>query len=166
MSRSARAWGDESASLARAFESVQGDNFKAYVFAVARRRLADQFRKRARTPAADFSLSSVVDLGTGPVTHAARQERGTLLREGLARIPLDDQIALELAYLEGLSTKTSLQCSRSGRTRYEVGCRARATSCARCSASPSGRAMGHRRSAASFRGRRSRRGSRRSCRSV
>ena len=86
-------------------DRIEGENVKAYVFAVARRRLADHFRKQARTPAADFSLSSVIDLGTGPVTHVARQERGALLREGLARIPLDDQIALELAYFEGLSTK-------------------------------------------------------------
>jgi len=50
-------------------------------------------------------VSSVVDLGTGPATHAGRRERSQLLRDGLARIPLDDQIALELAYFEGMSTR-------------------------------------------------------------
>ena len=35
----------------------------------------------------------------------SRRERGELVREGFARIPLDDQIALELAYLESMSTR-------------------------------------------------------------
>lgn len=86
-------------------DRIEGDNVKAYLFAVARRRLADHFRKRARSPALDFNASSVIDLGTGPATHVSRRQRSELLREGLARIPLDDQIALELAYFEGLSTK-------------------------------------------------------------
>ena len=86
-------------------DRIEGDNVKAYLFAVARRRLADHFRKRARSPALDFNASSVIDLGTGPATHVSRRQRSELLREGLTRIPLDDQIALELAYFEGLSTK-------------------------------------------------------------
>jgi RNA polymerase sigma-70 factor (ECF subfamily) len=86
-------------------DRIEGDNIKAYLFAVARRRLADHFRKRARTPSLDFAASSVIDLGTGPVTHVSRRQRSELLRDGLARIPLDDQIALELAYFEGLSTR-------------------------------------------------------------
>jgi RNA polymerase sigma-70 factor (ECF subfamily) len=72
---------------------------------VARRRLADHFRSRARAPALDVGLSSLVALATGPATELGRRERGALLRDGLARIPLDDQIALELAYFESLSTR-------------------------------------------------------------
>jgi len=86
-------------------DRIEGDNVKAYLFAVARRRLANHFRQRARTPDLDFAVSSVIDLGTGPSTYVSRRQRSELLREGLARIPLDDQIALELAYFEGLSTK-------------------------------------------------------------
>lgn len=86
-------------------DRIEGDNVKAYLFAVARRRLADHFRSRARSPALDFSLSSVIDLGTGPTTHVSRRQRSELLRDALARIPLDDQIALELAYFEGLAMK-------------------------------------------------------------
>lgn len=81
------------------------EDVKAYLFAVARRRLADHFRRRARQPALDLARSSLIDLGTGPVTQLARAQRRELLAEGLARIPLDDQIALELAYFEGLSTR-------------------------------------------------------------
>lgn len=83
-------------------DRIEGANVKAYLFAVARRRLADHFRSRARSPSLDFSMSSVVDLGTGPATHVSRRQRSELLRDALARIPLDDQIALELAYFEGL----------------------------------------------------------------
>lgn len=86
-------------------DRIEGDNVKAYLFAVARRRLAEHFRSRARSPSLDFSMSSVVDLGTGPSTYVARRQRSELLRDGLARIPLDDQIALELAYFEGLPTR-------------------------------------------------------------
>src|SRR5690349_18487012 len=80
------------------------ENLKAFLFQVARRRLADHFRRQARAHEVDFSLSSVIDLATGPATELSRRRRGELLRDGLARIPLDDQIALELAYFEGLST--------------------------------------------------------------
>lgn len=85
-------------------DRIEGDNVKAYLFAVARRRLADHFRKNARATVVDLSSLSLVDLRTGPATHLARRERGELLREGLARIPLDDQVALELLYFESLST--------------------------------------------------------------
>ena len=78
-------------------------NVKAFLFAVARRRLADHLRKRARSPALDLGLSSLADLRPGPATELAARERGELLRAGLERIPLDDQIAIELAYFEGLA---------------------------------------------------------------
>jgi RNA polymerase sigma factor (sigma-70 family) len=75
------------------------ENVKAFLFGVARRRLAEHFR---RVRPVDLSLSSVVDLATGPVTQLDRQQRADLLHQALARIPLDDQIALELAYFEAL----------------------------------------------------------------
>lgn len=86
-------------------DAIEGDNIKAYLFGVARRRLADHLRKRARTPALDLAQSSLVDLRTGPATALGRQQQAALLHDALARIPLDDQIALELAYFEALSTR-------------------------------------------------------------
>lgn len=86
-------------------DAIAGDNIKAYLFGVARRRLADHLRRRARAPAIDLAVSSLVDLRTGPATAAHRRERRALLEAGLARIPVDDQIALELSYFEGLSTR-------------------------------------------------------------
>jgi RNA polymerase sigma-70 factor (ECF subfamily) len=79
-------------------------NVKAFLFAVARRRLADHLRKRHRTPELDLALSSLADLGPGPATELTLHQRGALLRDGLSRIPLDDQIALELAYFEQMAT--------------------------------------------------------------
>ena len=107
--------GDDSADLisqpflacVEARDRIEEGNVKAYVFAVARRRIADHFRRRARRPnePIDVLQSSLADLGPGVVTELDRRRRGELLRAGLARIPLDDQIALELAYFEQLSTK-------------------------------------------------------------
>jgi RNA polymerase sigma-70 factor (ECF subfamily) len=83
-------------------DRIAGEDVKPYLFAVARRRLAEHFRERAREPLVDVGSMSLVDLGTGVETAVDRREREALLRAALARIPLDDQIALELAYLECL----------------------------------------------------------------
>jgi RNA polymerase sigma factor (sigma-70 family) len=79
-------------------------NVKAFLFAVARRRLADHLRGQRRGPV-DLAVSSLIDLSPGPVTELDARERTELLRAGLARIPLDDQIAIELAYFEAMSTE-------------------------------------------------------------
>ncbi len=84
---------------------AQIDNLKAYLFATARRRLADHFRRAARSRELDFSVTSVADLAPGAATELSRMRRGNLLREAMIRIPLDDQIALELAYVEELSSR-------------------------------------------------------------
>lgn len=105
--------GDEAADLiAQTFlacvegrDRIEGENIKAYLFAVARRRLADHLRTRARTPELDLATSSLADLATGPATALGKQQQRELLRDGLARIPLDDQIALELSYFEDLSIR-------------------------------------------------------------
>jgi RNA polymerase sigma-70 factor (ECF subfamily) len=78
------------------------EHVKAFLFAVARRRLADHLRARAKAPELDLALSSIADLGPGPVTELGARERKELLLAGLSRIPIDDQIALELAYFEGM----------------------------------------------------------------
>jgi RNA polymerase sigma-70 factor (ECF subfamily) len=105
--------GDDAADLiaqtflacVEAIDRIEGDNVRGYLFGVARRRLADHFRRRARTPALDPGVSSLADLAPGAITELGRRERDALLRDALARIPLDDQIALELFHLEHLSTR-------------------------------------------------------------
>lgn len=86
-------------------DRIASDDVRAYLFAIARRRIADHFRRRARGPAIDLAQSSIMDLRTGPATALDRQRRHELLHEALARIPLDDQIALELSYFEGLAPR-------------------------------------------------------------
>lgn len=90
-------------------DRIEGTNVKAYLFSVARRRLADHFRRAAHAPALDCSLTSIADLATGPLSQLVRHQRGELLRAALVRIPIDDQIALELTYVEGLSTREVAQ---------------------------------------------------------
>lgn len=86
-------------------DRIEGDSVRAYLMSVARRRLADHFRTRARSPVLDLAMSSLADLGPGPLTELDQHQRKELLRVGLARIPLDDQIALELSYFEALTTR-------------------------------------------------------------
>ena len=75
--------------------------FRAYLYGVARRRLADHFR--GQREAIDLAEISIADLRTSPSGKLARAESGALLRAALETIPADDQIALELAYWEELS---------------------------------------------------------------
>lgn len=86
-------------------DRIEGDNVRAYLFAVARRRLADHFRTRARSLAVDLAISSLADLAPGPATELDRHQRAELLKVALTHVPLDDQIAIELSYFEGLSTR-------------------------------------------------------------
>ena len=85
-------------------DRVREDGFRAYLFTVARNRLFDHLRAAQRRPErVDISLRSVEDLGTSPSTKLARTEHERLLIRALRSIPLDYQIALELAYWEQLS---------------------------------------------------------------
>lgn len=85
-------------------DQIQLGLFRAYLFAVARNRLFDHLRSvMARPIAIDLSEVSLADLGTSPSQRVAKNERQKMLMLALARLPLDQQIVLELAYWEGLS---------------------------------------------------------------
>jgi RNA polymerase sigma-70 factor (ECF subfamily) len=85
-------------------DRVEEGGFRAYLFAVARNRLYDHLRARHRGPERlDLSLRSLADLGTSPSQAVARDEQEHLLLAALRCIPLEFQIALELAYWEGLT---------------------------------------------------------------
>jgi RNA polymerase sigma-70 factor (ECF subfamily) len=74
------------------------------LFAVARSELYDAFRRRKRDEARfEPELTTLEDLGTGLSQKLARREQERLLLAGLRRIPVADQIALELYYWEGLA---------------------------------------------------------------
>lgn len=79
-------------------------SFRGYLFAIARGKLFDRLRREHRRPdVVDVAEHSLLDLGTTPSSALARDERKAKLATALAGIPLDHQIALELAYWEQLS---------------------------------------------------------------
>ena len=79
------------------------DSFRAYLLQAARFQLYAHFRRQARDPALDFSVSSVAGLSPSPASRLVRQEQERVLLEALRRVPLDQQIVLELSFWEDFS---------------------------------------------------------------
>jgi RNA polymerase sigma-70 factor (ECF subfamily) len=82
--------------------------FRPFLFGVARHVLVDHLRERGRRlarlgPELDVDETPAVSFGLSPITSAVRREEQRLLLEGLRRIPLLHQVALELHYWEGLT---------------------------------------------------------------
>lgn len=80
--------------------------FRVFMFRIARNRLYDRLRRQLRLDerivVADTSLH---DMGASPSSMVARDERQHLMLEALRRIPLEQQLVLELSYWEGLTAK-------------------------------------------------------------
>lgn len=84
----------------------QSATFRTYLFSIARNQLYMHFRKKGvRDKVMDLGSASVADLGASPGSLAAAKAEQRLLLEALRRIPIDFQIAVELYYWEGLSTR-------------------------------------------------------------
>lgn len=80
-------------------------NFRSYLLGIACNVLRDHLRQRYRDGQVDFASSSVIDLGQpGPSTVTDSRREQLILLQALRRLPLDDQIALELQYWEQLSS--------------------------------------------------------------
>ena len=85
-------------------DAFRGESsFRAYLFGLARFQLLTYYRKKHRTQGLDFTNTSVRDLGISPTGLLAQQEDQRLLALALRQVPVDQQIALELTYWEGLS---------------------------------------------------------------
>ena len=81
----------------------EGGSFRAFIYAVARRRLYRKWRDERRGAGAiDFGLTSVQDLMPSPSTQLRAQEEQRVLLAALRQLPVDLQMALELYYWEGL----------------------------------------------------------------
>lgn len=84
----------------------QTASFRTYLFAIARNQLLMHFRKKGvRDQVVELGTHSVADLGASPATIASAKAEQRLLLEALRQIPVDFQIAVELYYWEGMSTK-------------------------------------------------------------
>ncbi|MEM6994364.1 MAG: sigma-70 family RNA polymerase sigma factor [Myxococcota bacterium] len=85
-------------------------SFRTFVFAVARNMLLMELRRRYRAPkTVDAATESTFDLGTTtepalPGNIEGYREQVLLLR-ALRRLPVDDQVALELFYWENMPSK-------------------------------------------------------------
>ncbi len=81
-------------------------SFRSYLFGIARNELYRHLRARHRSPnPVDFSVDSVADLGTGPISRIARDQRRELLLLALQSLPVEQQTILELFYWEEMGSK-------------------------------------------------------------
>jgi RNA polymerase sigma-70 factor (ECF subfamily) len=81
-----------------------GSSFRTFVLGVARKVLLKHYRKRMRHDRAmAVEEASADSLTPSPSFSAALREEVRLLLAALRRIPIDQQIAVELFYWEGLS---------------------------------------------------------------
>ena len=72
-------------------------SFKTFLLATAKHVLYKEFRwRRRKDDRVDFLTQSAMDLGPSPMSIIADKAEQRALLEGLRRIPLDYQIALEL----------------------------------------------------------------------
>jgi RNA polymerase sigma factor (sigma-70 family) len=79
--------------------------FRSFLFAIAANVLREHLREHVRNQRFDADVSSVVDLGQpGPATAAGARREQKLLLEALRRLPVNDQIVLELFYWEQLTS--------------------------------------------------------------
>lgn len=82
----------------------EASNFRAYLFAIARNQLFRHLSKaRAENDRIDFAASSIHDLAPTMSRLVAQHHEGQQLLAALRRIPVDEQMALELFYWEDLT---------------------------------------------------------------
>ena len=79
--------------------------FRSYLFSIAANILREHLRERYRGQRFDPEKSSVADVNLpGPSTAMGARREQVLLLEALRRLPLDDQIVLELFYWEEMKS--------------------------------------------------------------
>lgn len=90
-------------SCVRYRDGFRGDaSFRTYLFAVARSRLYDFYRRRGKgEPPA--GVSSLIDPGRSPSSLFRSDERRRVLLEALGQLSFDQQLVLELHYVRGFT---------------------------------------------------------------
>lgn len=96
------------AALASHARLRDDEAFRGYLFAIARNELYADLRQRLGKVAVDIGASSIDALADdrtvpSPASQIGNRAEQILLLRGLRRLPLDDQIALELFYWKELS---------------------------------------------------------------
>jgi RNA polymerase sigma-70 factor (ECF subfamily) len=79
--------------------------FRTFVFAIAHRRLIDELRRRGRQPGFDPARESLAELGVSPSGVIAADQEAHVLQQALQRIPLEQQVTVELFYWEQMPGK-------------------------------------------------------------
>jgi RNA polymerase sigma factor (sigma-70 family) len=80
-------------------------SFRAFLFGVARNVLLEHYRSTRVGARIDFTEESVEDLSPTPTAELAQGERAQLLLAALRRLPVEQQIVVELYYWEDLNAR-------------------------------------------------------------
>ena len=85
---------------------IRGDSsFRCFLFGVARNVLLEHYRRLRTGSRLDFTEHTVEDLSPTPTSELARGEESQLLLEALRRLPVEQQIVVELYYWEDLNAR-------------------------------------------------------------
>lgn len=79
--------------------------FRCFLFGIARNVLFEHYRSTRVGARIDFTEQTVEDLGPTPTSELDRGERSELLLLALRRIPVEQQIVIELYYWEDLNAR-------------------------------------------------------------
>ncbi|MCX4239681.1 RNA polymerase sigma factor [Paraliomyxa miuraensis] len=80
-------------------------SFRCFVFGVARNVLLEHYRGQRANARIDFTEQTVEDLSPTPTSELAHDEQSQLLLQALRRLPVDQQIVIELYYWEDLNAR-------------------------------------------------------------
>lgn len=79
--------------------------FRCFLFGVARNVLLEHYRKVRSDARVDFTEQTVEDLSPTPTSELAHGERSQQLLQALRRLPVEQQIVVELYYWEELNAR-------------------------------------------------------------
>lgn len=80
-------------------------SFRCFVFGVARNVLLEHYRRVRASTRIDFTEHTVEDLSPTPTAELAHDEQSRQLLQALRRLPVDQQIVVELYYWEDLNAR-------------------------------------------------------------
>ncbi|EDM80851.1 sigma-24 (FecI-like) protein [Plesiocystis pacifica SIR-1] len=81
----------------------EGTTVRAYLLSVAHNVLCGHLRERSRGRPVDMSITRMVDIAPSPSSVAVLRGEQRLLLMALRTLPIEHQVALELAYWEGFN---------------------------------------------------------------